>query len=82
MSGVTALAGVPRADIVGGVMAARDSLKGSLGSGGGKPGSAGVPRPDRGDTKPLGGTGILMSSGDPGMRASGRPGMKIRLASF
>jgi hypothetical protein len=38
-------------------------------------GSAGVPRPERGLTTPDGGTGILMSSGEPGIMSGARPGM-------
>ena len=38
-------------------------------------GSAGVPRPDRGESVPLGGTGIRISSGDPGIISGARPGM-------
>lgn len=45
-------------------------------------GSAGVPSPDIGLKVPLGGTGILMSSGEPGTISGATPGMKMRLASF
>lgn len=47
-------------------------------------GSAGVPIPEPGNglTSPLGGTGILMSSGEPGMILEGTPEMLMRLASF
>lgn len=47
-----------------------------------RPESAGVPIPVRGLTTPEGGTGILMSSGDPGIIFSATPGMMIRFASF
>lgn len=43
---------------------------------------AGVPIPDNGLTNPLGGTGILISSGEPGIKAGATPGTLIRLASF
>jgi hypothetical protein len=43
---------------------------------------AGVPIPDKGLTRPLEGTGILISSGDPGMIFSATPGIIIRFASF
>jgi len=45
---------------------------------------AGVPSPDPGIglTKPLGGTGILISSGEEGMISGARPGISICLASF
>jgi hypothetical protein len=45
-------------------------------------GSAGVPMPDNGETTPLGGTGILISSGEPGTISCGSPGIWIRFASF
>lgn len=47
-----------------------------------RPERAGVPKPVRGLTTPEGGTGILMSSGDPGMIFSATPGIVIRFASF
>lgn len=45
-------------------------------------GSAGVPIPDMGLRVPLGGTGILMSSGEPGIMSGARSGILMRLASF
>ena len=46
--------------------------------------SAGVamPEPGMGLTTPLSGTGILISSGEPGMISGARPGMWMRLAMF
>ena len=49
---------------------------------GGVPFIAGVPSPDRGLTKPLGGTGMRISSGEPGIIEGLRSGTWIRLASF
>jgi len=40
----------------------------------------GVPSPDIGEMVPEGGTGMLMSSGDFGMRCAGKPGMWMRWA--
>jgi len=45
-------------------------------------GSAGVPIPDIGLRVPLGGTGILISSGEPGIISGARPEIMMRLASF
>lgn len=45
-------------------------------------GSAGVPSPSIGEAIPLGGTGILISSGEPGTISSARSGMGIRFPSF
>jgi hypothetical protein len=45
-------------------------------------GSAGVPIPDKGLTKPLGGTGMRMSSGEPGIISGMMSGIWMRLASF
>ena len=42
----------------------------------------GVLRPGKGLTVPLGGTGILMSSGLPGTMLSGRLGILMRLATL
>jgi hypothetical protein len=44
-----------------------------------------VPSPERLDiglASPLGGTGIRISSGEPGMMSLGMPGIGIRFASF
>jgi len=46
------------------------------------PSSCGVPMPARGETTPLGGTGIFRSSGEDGMISGGRPGIGIRFASL
>lgn len=43
---------------------------------------AGVPMPENGETVPLGGTGILMSSGLSGTMRSGSPSMCIRFAEL
>jgi hypothetical protein len=43
---------------------------------------AGVPMPDKGLIKPFDGTGIRISSGDPGIIFSATPGIMIRFASF
>jgi hypothetical protein len=44
--------------------------------------SAGVPIPENGEATPLGGTGIRMSSGEPGTISCGSPGIQMRFASF
>jgi hypothetical protein len=45
-------------------------------------GSAGVPSPDNGLMNPLGGTGMRISSGEPGIMSICTSGILIRLASF
>jgi hypothetical protein len=45
-------------------------------------GSAGVPSPDNGLTNPLGGTGMRISSGEPGIISGWMSGILMRLASF
>ena len=44
--------------------------------------SAGVTMPESGETTPLGGTGIRISSGEPGTISCESPGMGMRFASF
>jgi hypothetical protein len=45
-------------------------------------GSAGVPSPDKGLMNPLGGTGMRMSSGEPGIMSIWTSGILMRFASF
>ena len=44
--------------------------------------SAGAPSPEIGERVPLGGTGIRISSGDPGIISGAKPGILTRFASF
>jgi hypothetical protein len=45
-------------------------------------GSAGVPSPDKGLMNPLGGTGMRISSGEPGIMSMWTFGILMRFASF